>query len=157
MGGIGNNLFDPRGYTTRGMVATIMYNMEGRPEPKSANPFSDVAESRYYSKPVAWAAENRIVGGYGNGKFGPDDFITREQLAAIFMNYAKYKGYDTSARAELKKFGDADKVSGWAADAMSWANAKALINGDGINLKPMVNAERCQTAAVFLNFIQNVK
>lgn len=157
MGGIGKNLFNPRGYTTRGMVATIMHNLEGNPEPKASNPFKDVAANKYYSKAVAWAAENKIVGGYGNGKFGPDDYITREQLAMIFMNYAKYKGYDISARVELKGFGDAATVSGWALDAMSWAKAKAIINGDGANLKPTAKAERCQAAAIFQNFIENVR
>jgi hypothetical protein len=139
------------------MIVTILHRLEGTPEAKTANPFDDVAANKYYSKAIIWAAENDIVSGYGNSKFGPDDHITREQIAAIFMNYARYKGYDISARAELGKFADAGKVSGWAIDAMSWANAEALVKGDGVNLNPTANAERCQAAAIFQRFIENIK
>ncbi|HHX13944.1 MAG TPA: hypothetical protein GX726_03190, partial [Clostridiales bacterium] len=157
MYGVGDNLFDPHGSMTRGMIVTILHRLEGTPEAKTANPFDDVAANKYYSKAIIWAAENDIVSGYGNSKFGPDDHITREQIAAIFMNYARYKGYDISARAELGKFADAGKVSGWAIDAMSWANAEALVKGDGVNLNPTANAERCQAAAIFQRFIENIK
>jgi hypothetical protein len=129
---------------------------KGNPEPKAGNPFADVAENKYYSRAVKWAAENKIVSGYGDGNFGPDDCITREQLAVIFMNYAKHKGYDTAARAEFDKFTDSSKISQWAKDAMSWANAEALILGDGAKLNPVDKAERCQAAAIFQRFIENV-
>lgn len=157
MNGISGNLFDSHGSMTRGMIVTMLHRLEGTPEPAVSNPFDDVAEGKYYTKAVIWAAENKIVSGYGSGIFGPEDDITREQMALILMNFAKYKGYDISARGELNKFTDADEVSGWAKDAMSWANAEALITGDGAHLRPIEKAERCQVAELFRRFIGNMQ
>jgi hypothetical protein len=110
----------------------------------------------YYTDAVAWAAENHIVSGYGNGEFGPEDAITREQMAAILMRYAGFKGYDVSMRTDLSKYTDEDSISGWAKDAMSWANANGLIQGDGVELTPSGNAIRCQVASILQRFIRNV-
>ena len=118
MYGVGDNQFDPHGHMVRAMIVTVLHRLEKMPEPKAYNTFGDVAANRYYSKAVNWAAENGIVNGYGDGNFGPNDPVTREQLAVIFMNYAKYKGYDTSKRAALETFADAKSISGWA--TMLW-------------------------------------
>ncbi len=155
MVGTGNSIFSPHANTTRGMIVTILHRLEGSPEP-GKNPFKDVSDGMYYTNSIAWAAENNIVGGYGDGKFGPDDAITREQMAAILMNYAKFKGYDTSSNGDLSKFSDSDSVSAWAAEAMAWANGENLIQGDGIKLMPAGNTERCQAAAILQRFIETI-
>lgn len=155
MNGIGDTAFGPHGTTTRGMIVTILYRLEGVPA-VGTNGFTDVAAGKYYSDAAAWAAENKIVSGYGDGKFGPEDTITREQLATILMNYAKAKGYDVSARAELSTFSDAASVSGYAKDAMAWANAAGLIKGDGGKLIPGGNAERAQVAVILQRFMESI-
>ncbi len=146
--------FDPHGTTTRGMIVTILHRIESAPATGATNPFEDVAEGKWYTDAIIWAANNKIVSGYGNGRFGADDPITREQMAVILMNYAKLKGYDVTARADLSGFIDADTVTGWALEAMSWANAAGLIQGDGTKLTPTGNAERCQVAAILQRFVQ---
>lgn len=154
MNGTSATLFSPHANTTRGMVVTILYRMAGSPAVTAANPFDDVAAGQYYTNAVIWASESKIVTGYGNGKFGPNNAITREQMAVILMNYAKLKGYDVSARAGLSGFDDVASVSGWAQDALSWANAKGLIQGSSNQLTPGGNAERCQVAAILQRFIE---
>lgn len=155
MTGTGDTAFSPQANTTRGMIVTILYRLEGAPA-ASANSFSDVAAGKYYTNAVAWAAENKIVGGYGNGKFGPEDAITREQMSVILKNYAKYKGYDVSGSTDLSKYTDGGSVSVWAKDAVSWTTAVGLIQGDGEKLTPSGNAVRCQVAAILQRFIENV-
>ncbi|NLK92245.1 MAG: S-layer homology domain-containing protein, partial [Bacteroidales bacterium] len=157
MKGTGDNTFSPNEMTTRGMIVTILHRLEDSPS-AGANSFSDVEGNKYYANAVAWASENNIVSGYGNGKFGPEDAITREQLATILMNYANYKGYDVSAKADLSKYEDSKEISNWALDAISWANAEGLIQGDGNNLTPTANATRAQVATILNRFIEkNVK
>ncbi len=158
MVGVSKNpmLFNPRGAMTRGMIVTILHRLENTPDTLASNPFADVAAGTWYGEAVAWAAENKIVRGYGDGRFGPEDAITREQLAVILMNYAKLKGYDVTAGADLSGFADADTVSGWATESMSWANAAGLIQGDGTKLSPARNAERCQAAAILQRFIEDI-
>ena len=153
MKGVGNNKFDPHGVTSRAMIVTILYRLEGEPTVSGENPFSDVKNDTWYTDAVIWAEANGIVSGYGNGKFGPDDDITREQMAKIMYNYAEYKGYDVSARASLASFSDAGKISSWATEEMQWAVAVGLINGMGDGTAaPQGDAERCQVAAIFMRF-----
>lgn len=147
-------MFSPHENTTRGMVVTMLYRMAGSPSVSAANPFEDVAAGQYYTDAVIWASENKIVTGYGSGKFGPNNSITREQMTVILMNYAKLKGYDVSARADLSGFDDVATVSGWALDALSWANAKGFIQGSGNKLIPDGDAERCQVAAILQRFVE---
>lgn len=152
--GTGGTAFSPQANTSRGMIVTILYRLEGTPG-AGANAFSNVAAGKYYTDAVAWAAENEIVSGYGDGKFGPEDAITREQMAVILMNYAKFKGYDVSMSTDLSKYTDEGSISGWAKDAISWANAAGLIRGDSAKLTPAGYAERCQVAAILQRFIEN--
>ncbi len=158
MSGISKTLFAPSMTTTRGMIVTILHRLEGSPAVSGENSFDDVAKGKWYTEAVNWAAENKIVAGYGNAKFGPDDNITREQMAAILMNYAKFKGYDVSAKADLSKFTDNSKISQWAAGSLAWANANGLISGksSGI-LDPKGQATRAEVAAILHRFCDTFK
>ncbi|HHV04062.1 MAG TPA: hypothetical protein GXX64_09210, partial [Bacteroidales bacterium] len=156
MVGTSDTTFSPYKNTTRGMIVTILHRLEGRPKSDAANAFTDVGADKYYTDAVAWARDNIIVSGYGNGMFGPEDSVTREQMAVILMNYAKYKGYDISMKADLSKFADGESISPWAKDAMSWANAEGLIQGSGSQLMPVDNALRCQVAAILQRFIETI-
>ena len=115
---------------------------------------------QWYTDAVAWAAENGIVNGVGNGKFDPNGKVTREQLAAILFRYSESKGYDTSVSGALGGYPDASKVSSWAKDAYSWAVGAGLIGGNVINgktlLDPQGNATRAQVAIILMRFIKNI-
>jgi hypothetical protein len=153
MVGTGDTAFSPQTATARGMIVTILHRLEGAPAGGNHG-FDDVKDGMYYADAVAWAAENKIISGYSDDLFGPEDAITREQMAVILMNYAKLKGYDVSAKADLSKYSDAEIVSTWATDAMSWANAAGLIQGDGTKLTPTGTATRAQAAAILQRFIE---
>ena len=158
MNGIGSNLFDPDGTTTRAMIVTILHRAAGSPQPAGANPFDDVAEGQWYTDAVIWAAENGIVSGYGGGKFGPMDDITREQFAAILYRCAQYKGTAVTPDENILDFGDAADVSGWAVEAVRWAVQLKLMQGDGHgNLLPGAGATRAEAAALIMRFLENVK
>ena len=154
MSGTGNGYFSPDATTTRGMIATILHNLEGNPA-AGAGGFTDVG-GQWYASPVAWASQNGVVSGYPDGRFGPVEAVTREQLAVILYNYAVMKGYSTSAQAGLDSFTDGGSVSSWARTAVSWASAKGLINvmGDG-SLAPQGRATRAQVASILMNFCEN--
>ena len=150
MDGTGNGKFSPNATTTRGMIVTILYRLEGSPSAGSA-PFSDVKSGKWYTKAVAWAASKKIVDGYTNGTFRPNDPITREQLAAILYRYAKYKGRDVSARSVLWWYDDSYSISSYAEDSMSWANAHSLITGTtDTTLSPKGRATRAQAATILM-------
>ena len=158
MKGMSPTTFEPNTATTRAMIVTMLWRLEGEPVVNAANPFDDVADGVWYTDAIIWAAENGIVEGYGNGKFGPNDDITREQLATIMYRYAKYKGYDVSASADLSGYTDVDKIGSWALDAMKWANAEGLIKGrTETTLVPQGKATRAETAAIFMRFIEGQK
>ena len=153
MNGTGSGTFSPKATTTRGMIVTILYRLSGEPAVSGACPFGDVAAGKYYEKAITWAAENKIVSGYADGTFGPDNAITREQLAAILYRYATYLGMDVSARSELSGYGDAGKISNYAKEAMSWAVATGLIRGiTGTVLSPGGSATRAQAATLAIRF-----
>lgn len=153
MNGTSRNTFGPNLAITRGMIVTILYRMEGEPAVTRDCPFTDVKSGSYYEKGVSWASENDIVSGYGNGIFGPNDEITREQLAAILFRYAQYKKFDVNAKTDLTEYADYNKVSTWASNALNWANANGLVNGAGrTSLNPKGYATRCQSAAILHRF-----
>lgn len=157
MNGTGGSWFEPYAPTTRGMIVTILHRIAGEPAPGGACLFSDVTAGSYYSQAIAWAAENRIVTGYSAADFGPDDSITREQLATILCRYAAYKKYDVSGKADLGAFTDSGDISGFAADSLSWANAEGLITGtDTDTLEPKGNAVRAQAAEILMRFCTGV-
>lgn len=156
MNGVSSTSFQPNGFTTRGMIVTILYRLEGSPA-ASTSSFADVAENQYYAKAVAWANANGIVMGYSSTTFGPNDPITREQMAAILYRYAAYKGYDVLAREKLTRFSDNDAISDYAIDAMSWAYAKGLVAGEGNNiLNPRGYATRAEIATILMRFCENI-
>lgn len=156
MTGTSTTTFEPNTTTTRGMIVSMLHRLEGSPAVGIAD-FSDVAGGDWYADPVAWAASEGIVGGYGDGTFGPNDPITREQMASILYRYADYKGLDVSARASLDAYSDADSVSPWASDVMSWAVSEGIISGmTEDTLAPQGTATRAQVAAMFQRFLENV-
>ena len=153
--GTSKTLFSPHGTATRGMMATILWRMEGSPAPKGKNSFTDVEAGKWYADATTWTAENGIFAGYGKDKFGPDDPITREQLAAIFYRYADYKGYDLTVKGNLDKFKDADKITDYAKTAMQWAVGSGLMKGKSGNLlDPQGTATRAEIAAMLHRFIE---
>ena len=150
MNGTSETTFSPLAPISRGMVVTTLYRLEGEPAVTAACPFGDVAAGKYYEKAVIWAAENKIVNGYSNGNFGPEDSITREQLAAIFYRYAQFKGYDVSVgeNTNILSYNDAFSISKYAVPAIQWACGAGLMQGDGFgNLMPAKDAVRAEAAA----------
>ena len=156
--GTSKTLFSPHGTVTRGMMATILWRMEGSLAPKGENSFTDVEAGRWYADAITWAAENGIFAGYSMDKFGPDDPITREQLTAIFYRYADYKGYKLTVTGNLDKFEDADKITDYAKMVMQWAVGNGLIKGKSENLlDPQGTATRAEISAMLHRFIEKAK
>lgn len=157
MAGTSGKLFTPNGTLSRGMIVQILYSLEGKPETDADSVFDDVKAGAWYADAVNWAASVGVVSGYGNGKFGPDDSITREQLAAILRQYAGLKGYKTEASGKLDGFADADQVSGWATEAMQWAVSNGLMSGkNGGMLDPKGTATRAETAVILMQFCEKI-
>ena len=156
--GTSKTLFSPHGTVTRGMMATILWRMEGSLAPKGENSFTDVEAGRWYADAITWAAENGIFAGYSMDKFGPDDPITREQLTAIFYRYADYKGYKLTITGNLDKFEDADKITDYAKTVMQWAVGNGLIKGKSENLlDPQGTATRAEISAMLHRFVEKAK
>ena len=155
MVGTGKTLFSPHETVTRGMMATILWRMEGSPIPKGKNSFTDVEAGKWYADAITWTAENGIFADYDKDRFKPDDPITREQLAAIFYHYADYKDYDLTVKGDLDKFKDADKITDYAKTAMQWAVGSGLVKGRSGNLlDPQGKATRAEIAAMLHRFIE---
>ena len=156
--GTSKTLFSPHGTVTRGMMATVLWRMEGSLAPKGENSFTDVEAGRWYADAITWAAENGIFAGYSMDKFGPDDPITREQLTAIFYRYADYKGYKLTITGNLDKFEDADKITDYAKTVMQWAVGNGLIKGKSENLlDPQGTATRAEISAMLHRFVEKAK
>nr|WP_288672486.1 S-layer homology domain-containing protein [uncultured Anaerotignum sp.] len=156
--GTSKTLFSPHGTVTRGMMATILWRMEGSLAPKGENSFTDVEAGMWYTDAITWTAENGIFAGYSKDKFGPDDPITREQLTAIFYRYADYKGYKLTVTGNLDKFEDADKITDYAKTVMQWAVGNGLIKGKSENLlDPQGTATRAEIAAMLHRFVEKAK
>ena len=157
MNGTGATTFAPQTAMTRAMVVQVLYNYAGKPAVEAANPFTDVADGQWYTDAVAWANAEGVVSGYGNGSFGPNDEITREQMAVILYNFAKMQGLDVSATTDVSAYADAADIADWALAAMQWANAEGLINGRSATaLAPKGMALRAEIASVLMSFIENV-
>ena len=153
MTGVSDTAFAPEATTTRAMIVSMLARMENVTSAADAG-FTDVDASDWYATAVNWAAASGITSGTGDGNFSPNTAITREQLAAILMNYAQYKGQDVSARATLDTYNDATAISSWANDVMSWAVAEGLLTGvTNDQLQPQGNATRAQVAAILERFL----
>ena len=156
MSGVSGGRFAPNDTLTRAMLVQTLYAMEGRPAAASAG-FADVASGDWYASAVNWAAANGVVSGVSETGFGPNNALTREQLALILYRFAQYKGYDVTGTSDLAAYADGSSVSGWAAEAMSWAVDAGLISGVGGNqIAPTGTASRAQVAQILMNFCENV-
>ena len=155
MDGTSSDRFAPNAPLTRAMIVTILYRMAGSPSVSGSSDFTDVATGKWFAKAVAWAAANGIVNGYGSGLFGPNDPVTREQLAAILYRYAVYGGMTAVTLEEnLGGFADTAQLSAYAIQAMNWAVGQGLINGSGSNLVPKAQATRAQVAAIIHRYLE---
>lgn len=156
MSGVSGGRFAPDDTLTRAMLVQTLYAMEGRPAAASAG-FADVASGDWYASAVNWAAANGVVSGVSETGFGPNNALTREQLALILYRFAQYKGYDVTGTSDLTAYADGSSVSGWAAEAMGWAVNAGLISGVGGNqIAPTGTATRAQVAQILMNFCENV-
>lgn len=157
MSGTSANAFSPNAATTRGMLVTILYRMEGQPEAKESG-FSDVSREMYYAKAVDWASQNGIVTGYGGnemGTFGPENSVTREQMAAILYRYSAKKGNDMTARGDLSGFTDRSVISTYAQEPMTWAVGMGLVSGMGDGtVAPAGSATRAQVATILMRYLE---
>ena len=147
-------VFSPNAVTSRGMVVTMLYRIEGEPTVYTSSSFKDLTQS-WYKDAVAWAAANGIVNGYSTTSFGPENAITREQLAAILYRYADYKNDSTYSNASLTKFSDYQSVSAYAEEAMKWAVYNGIITGSDGKLVPGGSATRAQAAAMFHRYLED--
>ncbi|WP_419056892.1 S-layer homology domain-containing protein [Evtepia gabavorous] len=157
MTGVSADRFAPASTTTRGMIVTILYRLENEPAVSGGSAFTDVESGAWYADAVAWAAANDIVNGTSATTFAPNSPITREQMAAILYRYAAYKGYDVSQKADLSGYTDATSISGYAKDALAWANAQKLITGvTDTTLNPQGSATRAQVATILMRLCETV-
>lgn len=155
MAGTSTTAFSPDATTSRSMIATILWRMAGSPVVNYAMNYTDVAQGQWYSEAIRWAASEGVVTGYGNGLFGTNDPITREQFATILYRYAQSKGQGfTGAWAFQLDYADADKVSEYAYEAMCWMTMQGVIKGDGANLNPQGQATRAEAAAILMRFCE---
>ena len=155
MQGTSATTFGPNVDTTRAMVVTILWRLEGEPASGYDMDYSDVAGGAWYAGAVRWATEHGIVNG-SEGQFYPGGTVTREQLAAMLYRYAQYKGYDLTAGGDLSGFADAGAVSGWAETSLAWAVGQRLIQGSANQIDPTGSAIRAQLAAILMRFMENV-
>ena len=158
--GLSAEKFGPGDTMTRAMLVTVLWRYAGKPIAEITTEFSDVPKGQWYSNAVTWAAEKGIVTGMGNGRFAPNDTITREQMATILYRFAEQIELDTSARAELTQFNDGHLVSPWATDALQWAVAEGIIGGSLTNgilsVLPANGATRAQVAAVLVRTLEKL-
>ena len=153
--GVSDTEFAPNELLTRAMFITILYRADGRPQTNNMLKFDDVAEDAYYADAVCWASENGIITGVSDGKFAPDQNMTREEIAAVMSRYADYKGIHTASQGDLTVFADADAVSGWARESVAWAVDYGLLSGKENNLlDPRGDTTRAEAAAILKRFLE---
>ena len=158
MAGTSATTFAPDVTTSRAMIATILWRMAGSPVVNYAMDYTDVAQGQWYSEAIRWAASEGIVGGYGNGLFGSNDPITREQFAVMLYRFAQEQGYDVSIgeNTNILSYTDVADLSEYAISAMQWAVGAGIINGtgDGSTLSPQGQATRAQAAVMLMRFCE---
>ena len=158
MAGTSGSTFSPEGTTTRGQIVTILWRLSGSPVVNYLMDFDDVDPAAYYGEAIRWATSEGIAGGYGGGLFGPDDPITREQLAVMLHRYAQHQGCDVSIGEDtnILSYADAFDVSEYAVSALQWACGAGIISGtgDGSTLTPQGEATRAQAATVLMRFCE---
>ena len=162
MQGISDAIFDPNGEASRAEIITTLWRIEGKPMVSHPLYFSDVDDSLWYIDALRWMNSENIILGYGDGRFGTNDPVTREQIATIIWRYARFKGIDTDGNgASLLKFSDAKKISAYAISALQWACSEEIIQGTvdkhgNILLDPQGSATRAQIAAILMRFCENI-
>ena len=154
MNGVSDDSFDPQGNLTRAAIVTVLYRLEGSPMTAASDEFYDVPAGQWYSDAVAWAVKYGITNGYGDGRFGPNDPITREQLVTFLHRYAKSHNLNVSASGKFPQ-SDASKVDSWALDAMTWAYSKEIVEEIDGKLAPVDNAARHMIATALTRFCVN--
>ncbi len=153
MNGMSQTTFNPAGTMNRAQMVTVLYRMAGSPAVTEATPFTDVAPESFYADAVAWAYANDIVKGVSDTAFNPNGDVTREQMVTFLARYAKLAGKDMTTTGDLSAYTDADTVSGWAVEAMTWAVENGLITGMSDNtLEPTGTTNRAQVATVLMRF-----
>ena len=152
MNGTSQTTFSPEETTTRAMLLTILYRMDGEKSVETDISFPDVAPDAWYAEAAAWGAYHGIVLGFEDGSFRPEEIITREQAALILLRYATYREFDVSASADLTAFGDTGQISPWAEEALTWAVGCGIFLGSGGLLKPLEGTTRAQIAAIACRF-----
>lgn len=157
MSGVSDREFAPNSTLTRAMVAQMLWALEDKPQVNSLMAYDDVDSGAWFGEAVRWASSEGLMSGYSDTVFGPNDPVTREQLALILYNYARDKGYDVDGGRTLGSYLDADSVSVWAVSALEWAVDAGLISGRGEGLlAPSGTATRAEVAQIFMNFLENV-
>ena len=158
MKGVSPTTFAPAATLTRAMLVTVIYRLDGQPEPTGANPFTDLAEDAYYYKAATWAADKGLLSWSTESVFGPDTPATREQLVTALYRYAVLKGYDVSIGEDtnILSYNDAFDISEGMASAFQWACGAGVVQGNGSQLYPLDNATRGQTATMLMRFLLKV-
>ncbi|MCI8397336.1 MAG: leucine-rich repeat protein [Clostridia bacterium] len=155
--GIGDSKFAPDTNMSRDMLVTVLHRLEDTPVSNEVMYFPDVNGDAWYAEALQWATANKIISGYGNGTFGPNGNVTREQIAVILYRYANAIGMRTDERGYTNQFKDGDDISAWAHDAMSWAIEAGLFNGDNQgNLKPTDSVTRAEVVALIKRFVEHM-
>ena len=155
MRGMSEIVFSPNTSLTRAQAVQILYNLEGQPVVSGAATFTDA--EHWAKTPIAWAQQTGVVDGYEDNSFRPENPISRQEFAQMMYNYAKYKGYDLTAKGNLDAFPDADKMGAWAEPSLAWANGNKLINGhDDGTLDPGGITIRAQAASILMRFDLNI-
>ena len=153
MQGVDNGIFMPDTNVSRAMVAQILYNIEKKPECDHEISYTDVSEKEWYFDAIRWATSEGIIEGYGNGKYGPEDYLNREQLVAVMYRYAKLKGEGFSGAWMFDlDYPDKADVADWADEAMHWMVMNGIINGIDGKIVPQGNASRAMIATVVMRF-----
>ncbi|MCD8356798.1 MAG: S-layer homology domain-containing protein [Clostridia bacterium] len=157
MSGTSATTFRPNDSMTRTMMAQILYNFCGKPAVTYSNIYSDVPAGTWYTNAVIWAAENNIMAGYGNGKFGVNDVISREQIATVLYNFSNQNDLETSSRDDLNNYSDASSISNYAVEPMQWAVSTNILSGRSTTtLAPLSNATRAECAQIFKNYLTGI-
>jgi hypothetical protein len=152
--GTGNGKFSPNSDMSRAMLVTVLYRLEDEPEIVAGSDYGDVKADSYYEAAVAWGTDTGLVNGYGNGKFGTDDSITRQQLATFLYRYAQQQGLDVSATGDLSGYTDGGDTASWASDAMKWAVGAGIITGKGNGIvDPQGTASRAEVATMLQRLV----
>lgn len=155
MSGTSPTTFSPSTPVSRSVIVQVLYNLAGQPEVEGGHDFSDVPAGYWSEEAIIWAVQNGAVGGYGDGTFGPDDTLTREQLAVVLFNYANAMGYDTTARRDLSGFDDVTQAQDWARTPLEWAYAEHLITGTSdTTMSPTGQSSRAQIAVIMMRFCE---